>query len=170
MSPIYLGHPIFTPTCSPTESQVSLEARVIIIMGPSGTGKSTFIDTATRQDGHTVGHNPRPHTSDIRAVRVQHPTTHSPVVFVDTPAFDDIHKSDTEILSMISDWLVTSYKGHVNLATIVYLHRISDNRMSGSVLKNLRMFTSLCGEQAMPNVILATTMWSKVDTKEGMDR
>jgi chromosome condensin MukBEF ATPase and DNA-binding subunit MukB len=42
--------------------------------------------------------------------------------------------------------------------------------MTGSVLKNLRMFTSLCGHGAMPNVTLATTMWDKVDKKEGNDR
>lgn len=54
------------------------------------------------------------------------------------------------------------YKGNVDLATIVYMHRISDNRMSGSVLKNLEMFATLCGEKAMPNVIITTTMWGEV--------
>jgi len=49
----------------------------------------------------------------------------------------------------------------------VYLHNISDNRITGSALKNLRIFTSLCGQRAMPNVILATTMWDKVDEHEG---
>jgi chromosome condensin MukBEF ATPase and DNA-binding subunit MukB len=42
--------------------------------------------------------------------------------------------------------------------------------MTGSVLKNLRVFTGLCGQEAMPNVILATTMWSKVDEAEGKER
>jgi predicted GTPase len=92
-------------------------------MGPSGAGKSNvstslpeqfpvplsttqFIDVATKQDGHTVGHNLESKTSDIRAVRVAHPITGSPVVLVDTPGFDDSSKSDEEILTMIVDWLV----------------------------------------------------------------
>jgi hypothetical protein len=29
-----------------------------------------------------------------------------PVVFVDTPGFDDTYKSDMEILTMIANWLV----------------------------------------------------------------
>jgi hypothetical protein len=37
---------------------------------------------------------------------VSHPTTGSPVVFVDTPGFDDTYKADTEILGMIAEWLV----------------------------------------------------------------
>jgi chromosome condensin MukBEF ATPase and DNA-binding subunit MukB len=57
--------------------------------------------------------------------------------------------------------LQNSYKGNINLATIIYLHRISDNRMSGSVLRNLQVFTTLCGQKAMPNVVITTTMWGE---------
>jgi hypothetical protein len=46
------------------------------------------------------------------------------------------------------------------------MHRISDNRMSGSLMKNLTMFKDLCGMDTMPKVIIATTMWSEV--KEGV--
>jgi hypothetical protein len=48
------------------------------------------------------------YTSDIRAVRVKHPTTGDPVIFVDTPGFDDTYKSEVEILQIISDWLVAT--------------------------------------------------------------
>jgi chromosome condensin MukBEF ATPase and DNA-binding subunit MukB len=34
--------------------------------------------------------------------------------------------------------------------------------MTGSVLKNLQMFATLCGHKAMPNVVIATTMWGEV--------
>ena len=63
-----------------------------------------------------------------------------------------------------------SYKGKINLTTIVYLHRISDNRMPGSVLRNLRVIASLCGQKAMPNVILATTVWGRVEAEIGLRR
>ncbi|KIM73936.1 hypothetical protein PILCRDRAFT_716465 [Piloderma croceum F 1598] len=139
-------------------------------MGPTGAGKSTFIEYATRQNGQTVGHGLKSYTAEIRTVRVSHPTDRHPVALVDTPGFDDTYKSDTEILSLIADWLVKTYKGNVNLATIIYLHRISDNRMTGSVLKNLEMFATLCGHEAMPNVVIATTMWSEVKKENGERR
>jgi hypothetical protein len=53
------------------------------------------------------------------------------------------------------------------MATIIYLHRISDNRMTGSDLDNLHMFTILCGQQVMPHVVITTTMWTKVTMEEG---
>jgi hypothetical protein len=42
--------------------------------------------------------------------------------------------------------------------------------MAGSLLKNLRMFVSLCGQEAMPNVVIATTMWGEVRTENGERR
>jgi len=74
-------------------------------MGPTGTGKSTFIDIATLQGGKTVSHSLNSYTSDIRAVRFPHPTTSRPVVLVDTPGFNNTMKTDTEVLAMIAEWL-----------------------------------------------------------------
>lgn len=39
--------------------------------------------------------------------------------------------------------------------------------MAGSLLKNLNLFTSLCGQDAMTKVILTTTMWGEVDKESG---
>jgi len=87
---------------------------------------------------------------------------------------------------MIADWLektcvrpppnrpslltISRYKKKVQLDGIIYLHRISDNRMSGSPLKNLHMFAKLCGDGAIGNVVLATTMWTKVKPDVGGKR
>ena len=53
---------------------------------------------------------------------------------------------------------------------IVYLHKISDNRMNGSLLKNLKAFSSMCGKLATPNVVIGTTMWKNVKGDEGSRR
>jgi hypothetical protein len=58
----------------------------------------------------------------------------------------------------------------VFLSGVLYFHRISDNRMVGRPLKNLRMFEELCGRNVIQNVILATTMWDEVDEDEGYYR
>ena len=39
------------------------------------------------------------------------------------------------------------------------MHRITDNRMSGSVCKNFDLFNRLCGDRAVERVRLVTSMW-----------
>lgn len=82
------------------------------------------------------------------------------IFLIDTPGFDDTYRSDTEILRDIADWLAQAYQFRVRLTGIIYLHRITDVRIGGSGIKNLRMFRKLCGEGGLGSVALATTMWS----------
>jgi molybdenum-dependent DNA-binding transcriptional regulator ModE len=42
--------------------------------------------------------------------------------------------------------------------------------MSGSAMKNLRLFKSLCGRKAMLNIAIVTTMWGIVGEKVGSAR
>jgi hypothetical protein len=42
--------------------------------------------------------------------------------------------------------------------------------MNGPVLKNLHVLPNLLGSKAMPNVVIATTMWSQVSQEEGIAR
>jgi len=143
---------------------------IVAVMGPTGAGKSTFIDAASRQDGKNVGQRLKSCTSDVRAVRCTRfdPATGKTnnVVLVDTPGFDDTHLSDMEVLGLIADWLKESYRHKKKISGILYFHRITDNRMGGSPLRNLRMFGNLCGDgEALRNVILTTTMWANLKDK-----
>jgi len=151
-------------------SSISQDDMVIALMGPTGTGKSRFIDVATLQDGDAIGHSLGSCTSGIRAIRFPHPTTGRPFVLVDTPGFNNTTKTDTEVLTMIAGWLGHTYKNQVKLTGIIYLHRISDNRMASAPLKNLHMFTKLCGDNALKHVVIATTMWGQVETDIGIQR
>lgn len=58
----------------------------------------------------------------------------------------------------------------MKLAGIIYLHDISENRMFGTSRKNLDMFRKLCGDDALKNVILATTKWAGVSPELGARR
>jgi hypothetical protein len=62
------------------------------------------------------------------------------------------------------------YKREIKLAGILYFHRITDNRMAGTPLKNFRIFEKLCGKHALSNIILTTTMWDKIDDATGQER
>ncbi|KAI6107644.1 P-loop containing nucleoside triphosphate hydrolase protein [Pisolithus croceorrhizus] len=137
-------------------------------MGPTGAGKSSFVAKATNSGDEGVGHGLISHTSDIKATRCI--IGGSNVVLVDTPGFDDTKKSDLQILESISDWFNKSYKKGTSPSGILYFHRISDNRMAGTPLKNLRVFKKLCGNKVMPHVVLVTTMWDEVDESVGDER
>ena len=46
---------------------------------------------------------------------------------------------------------------------IVYMHRITDNRMGGTALRNFRMFHAVCGPSAMKNAVIILNMWDKAN-------
>lgn len=89
---------------------------------------------------------------------------------IDTPGFDDSHRTDTDILRELANWLTQAFEKDIKLTGIIYLHRIQDVRLGGAGMKNLRMFKKLCGESSLSSVVLATTFWSKVTAQEGEQR
>ncbi|KAL8838636.1 MAG: hypothetical protein Q9170_002044 [Blastenia crenularia] len=124
----------------------------IAVMGPTGTGKSTFISKL-------AGQEEVPCKIGDRYVRL-----------VDTPGFNDTNRTDTEILSALADWMKVSYSENMLLSGIIYLHSISDTRMTHSSLQNLRMFRKLCGDDNLKNVMLATTKWSITPLNDALNR
>ncbi|GLB39635.1 putative 50S ribosome-binding GTPase [Lyophyllum shimeji] len=144
---------------------------VIPIMGPTGVGKSTFINTVVGEAVAVVGHNLKSQTAHLQHVVLSYPKDRNRrIILVDTPGFDDTYVSDSEILRRIAVWLAKSYSANMKLAGVVYMHEISQTRMLGTSLKNLEMFQKLCGEEGLKNVILATTKWSEVPPEVGARR
>ncbi|KXN84731.1 hypothetical protein AN958_12158 [Leucoagaricus sp. SymC.cos] len=142
---------------------------LIAMMGPTGAGKSSFISQALGKD-MGIGHDLQSYTSEVRALRVPIPGENADVVLVDTPGFDDTHKTDYQILQLISNWLKETGMKNIRLDGVLYLHRISDNRMAGTPLRNLDLFEKICGPKWFGRVVLVTTMWDEVDEVTGVDR
>ncbi|KIK13257.1 hypothetical protein PISMIDRAFT_688882 [Pisolithus microcarpus 441] len=131
---------------------------IIAVMGPTGSGKSNFINKLVGGKEESGADRLKSCTQDIREFKVDL-ADGKRYVFVDTPGFDDTYRSDRDILRTIAEWLEKKYRRDVKLTGIIYTHRISDNRMSGSVCKNLDLFGRLCGDGAAQRVRLVTTMW-----------
>jgi hypothetical protein len=62
------------------------------------------------------------------------------------------------------------YKKGTKLTGIIYLHDITQTRMLGTTLKNLKMFGKLCGSDAAKCVVFATTKWEDVKGDAGVRR
>ena len=168
------------------KSHVSRNA--LIETSSSWVSLSKIIDTLTGQNGRLSGNSLECVTKYVTGHRIQnHPKYGSSLVCVDTPGFDDTHLLDMDILAMISEWLkymyvdflffrntlVNSYfqrhRHNIPLAGIFYLHRITDNRMGGTPLRNLRIFNELCGDAAR-SAVLITTMWDKLPSQTEGER
>ena len=155
----------------------------IAIMGMTGTGKSTFISMLVN-DQVTIGHGLysckfSPRNPPIFLSKDPSPATRNldiyrcigifsrPVWLIDSPGFDDTEISDAEVIREIATFLCRTFQVGLRLSGVIYLHRITDPRMSGSAIKNLELFKLLCGKDAFPIVWLVTTRWNELPQERG---
>ncbi|KAF4966909.1 hypothetical protein FSARC_5473 [Fusarium sarcochroum] len=139
---------------------------IIVAMGLTGSGKSTFISRLVGEDKLVIGNSLESCTRDVECFRFQHPSGRH-VILVDTPGFDDTALSDQEVLKKICGFLANIYKNKIDVAGVIYMHRITDTRLTGSGLRNLQLLKQLCGDKFYPQVALVTTMWERLE--EGLE-
>lgn len=87
------------------------------------------------------------------------------VWLVDTPGFDDTFRSDVEVLQEIATFFAELYGKNIKFSSILYLHRITDPRMSGTAVKNLELLRSICGIRALSLITLVTTRWNTLKSE-----
>ncbi|CZR65995.1 uncharacterized protein PAC_15895 [Phialocephala subalpina] len=151
-------------------SQTPLPRRgAIMLMGITGSGKSTFIASLTDEKSR-VGKSLESCTKICEAIEYQGDNHYDTIFLIDTPGFDDTSRSETEILREIAGALQVLTNLRVDLYGIIYLHRITDPRVSGAAMKSLRVLEKICGDEAYRNVFLVTTMWNRLEDTEGGDK
>ncbi|KDR66197.1 hypothetical protein GALMADRAFT_259681 [Galerina marginata CBS 339.88] len=139
---------------------------MIAIMGPTGTGKSSFIRLVTGNDKVVVSDSLESQTSEVTVFDYRRPDGRR-MILIDTPGFDDSRDdmTDADILGMIGAFLKEEYDNKRCLNGLVYMYNISNTRMGGIDRRNLKLFQQLVGKDTLCNVVVATTMWHAVPDK-----
>ncbi|KAI6010543.1 hypothetical protein BKA83DRAFT_4401387 [Pisolithus microcarpus] len=147
-----------SPSTSPVDKvPISQDDIVIAVMGPAGSGKSTFIN-------HAVG---SPH--EVCPVRYPHPDGVRSIILVDTPGCNAL-MTDFHVLGEIALWLTRVYEKNIKLNGMLYFHPISNYEIRERMSRNYNIFKELCGKDNFKNVIFVTTMWDRVSEEVGSER
>ncbi|TFK20897.1 kinase-like protein [Coprinopsis marcescibilis] len=143
---------------------------IIALMGPTGTGKSTFINCAFGRNIAKCSNSIQSCTLDVEVYGCFHPDKPGRrVFFVDTPGFNTASgtlSSEKETLKRVASWLIETYKQDIKLSGILQFYSIAATRMTGTDRVNLEVFTQLCGPQALKNVVVVSTGWEELDSEE----
>jgi len=153
-----------------TPGDISNKDIIVIVIGQPGAGKSSFINTAAGSK-LPVGHSLKSCTKVVQSVPAISKAGRK-VIFVDTPAFDiDLdNNAETNLKKKIEKWQKKTSTQKNIVAGILYLHKISEPRMTEPPLRRLKTFEKLCGGSLPEKVILVTTMWDGVNSAEGSSR
>ncbi|TFK24915.1 hypothetical protein FA15DRAFT_388531 [Coprinopsis marcescibilis] len=152
---------------------------VIPIMGPTGSGKSSFIRALLNDlasPGPEVSNGINSCTSVVqhyffepKSKSLQAKINGRRVVLVDTPGFDDTNASDLEILRRIAVWLTASYGGQMKVAGIIYIYPIFPGRYTHNDRTNVKVFKKLCGNNGIKWVTFATSRWDQEEAIEALE-
>ncbi|KAH7013727.1 P-loop containing nucleoside triphosphate hydrolase protein [Ilyonectria destructans] len=142
---------------------------IILVLGVTGAGKSYFLNQL-KSHSATEGHSLHSETAQCNAVQIfLDDEEKRSITVVDTPGFDDTTRPQGEVLTEIAEFLAAQHALGVPLRGVLYLHKITENRMTGSSMMYLRLLESLIGDHALENLILVTTMWNQLrDEDRGM--
>ncbi|KAH6950201.1 hypothetical protein HG530_001374 [Fusarium avenaceum] len=136
---------------------------IILVMGVTGAGKSYFINQL-KSESAVEGHSLYSETQKCQAVQIflddEDDDEKRSITVIDTPGFDDTLRDKAEIVAEIADYLAAQHLTGLPLRGILYLHKITENRITASSQEHLYLLRKIIGDSALTNVILVTTMWN----------
>lgn len=163
---VMLSH-LLTPLSDDTEP-----AKVVILLGRTGVGKSSLLEDLTNTEGHA-----QDSIDPGKSIRFSGPVEHCskrPLVtteyqlelaeldrqrffFMDTPGFDEGSEKTLfrEILRGIQD-----FQNKARIVGILHVSKITNPRLEKWDLKLLEFVQALCGRPFYPQITFVTTHWT----------
>ncbi|KAJ2933921.1 hypothetical protein H1R20_g3186, partial [Candolleomyces eurysporus] len=150
------------------------------VMGPTGVGKSTFINNVLGRSDAPAGGGFQSYTRQVAHYFIDVSNNWKlaeafeiggqRIVLVDTPGFDDTEIPDSVLLRRIAVWLALSYNSGMKVGGIIYMYPVYPNRMTRNDRSNIKVFREMCGNHALSKVVLATTRWDICPPEIGGNR
>ncbi|KAI7782509.1 hypothetical protein LA080_013144 [Diaporthe eres] len=127
----------------------------ILVLGVTGAGKSSIVAAACDETVE-IGDGADSCTKFCRPYPIKYRLKEGiDLEIVDTPGFDD---PDAQIsdLSILKE--IVGYASSV--CGIIYVHPITETRLTGCSRFNIEVLKAMCGEEFYHRVIICTTMWN----------
>ncbi|KAJ8125625.1 hypothetical protein O1611_g8012 [Lasiodiplodia mahajangana] len=136
---------------------VHLDPIRILVVGPIGSGKSSFVAAAAAASGRDIKIS---HEADSCTLHcTEYPTKYSSgnkqVFLVDTPGFEDPKKADADTLEQITKWIEGA-----SVSGVVYLHRCTDTRFDADLKLNFEVIKAMCGPAFYSRIVICSTFWN----------
>ncbi|KIM39589.1 hypothetical protein M413DRAFT_29297 [Hebeloma cylindrosporum] len=166
-----MAHTSSSPPKATNTTMDGFKDIVIPVLGPTGSGKSTFVNTVLGSAEVEVGHHTTSCSKEPYPAYVL-PIPDSPgfegyrLVILDTPGFDDTSVADVDILKRIAEWLAESRHMGALVGGVLYLHDITIKRFTSTASNHLNLLSGLCGEDCMKKTVLVITNWDSVTIDE----
>ncbi|KAF9037937.1 hypothetical protein BJ165DRAFT_1531850 [Panaeolus papilionaceus] len=132
----------------------------VLIMGPTGSGKSSFIEALGLKGTSRISSNGLDGcTQTISAYCLNNVTRNGSVIYlVDSPGFADSKISEMSIVTMLQRWIKQNGVFH----RILYFTPITAVRLPGSHRQVLQTFQALSGIKAAVEISIVTSMWDNI--------
>ncbi|KAF9034779.1 P-loop containing nucleoside triphosphate hydrolase protein [Panaeolus papilionaceus] len=156
----------------PVTGRIPQASYIYLIIGPTGSGKSSFIEALTGETQHLLISKDQleGYTQNVNVYRVINVSRHKRQLYlVDTPGFSDSKISEVEIIKMIRKRLKD--KGAKYVDKILYLIPISETRLPRSRRRTIQMLKQLLEPKyAQREVTFITTMWDMLHSEHSQTR
>ncbi|KAF9042430.1 hypothetical protein BJ165DRAFT_1529829 [Panaeolus papilionaceus] len=148
----------------------------ILILGPTGAGKSSFIESLAGE-GQSLGISKDQlagFTQEVTAYKVKNARVQSgrgdtyTLYLIDAPGFSDSKISELEIITKVKQWMKDHGLEVIN--GVLYLSPITDTRAPGSKRRTIKMIQLLLNNDAFDRVNIVTTMWDRLSNPQAKKR
>ncbi|KAG9103542.1 hypothetical protein FRC06_010027, partial [Ceratobasidium sp. 370] len=125
----------------------------VLLLGRSGSGKTTFIETACLHRGQTEDSAPIEPTTNVAARYVT--MAGKEFELIDTPGFDNLAITNYNAFAKLAKYLLDETRVNVGITSIVYIHRASDAPESRSLKQNLGvLFNVFLGDSGLSRLTI----------------
>ncbi|PPQ82989.1 hypothetical protein CVT24_012101 [Panaeolus cyanescens] len=158
--------------CYPEDKPTQTLLNELSMFGPTGAGKSTFIEQFSSSHSLHISKNSLESvTQTIVLYEILNITIGGrTVLLLDTPGFSDTKISEDYVLGEVNHYLDISMLSAAP-TQMLFFERITDTRKAGSSRRVIKMFKIFTDSFSQRDITIVTSMWNQLVSEEkGMRR